>query len=136
MSKSQETDIFAVCKQNVAKFFSEVEKSTPLYQQSVANLQQNYHEAWKNVINSSIALEQEYAVKAGLKTEMPEATLKAIHSITEQAIAAYTAQNKFASDSTDSAKKAFDAFNENTKSFVTLNRNMIQLMMSAFTQKL
>jgi len=137
MSTSQETnDVFTVCKQNVAKFFSEVEKSTPLYQQSVANLQQNYHEAWKNVINSSIALEQEYATKAGLKTEMPEATLKAIHSITEQAIAAYTTQNKFASDSTESAKKAFDAFNENTNAFVTLNKNMIQLMMSAFTQKL
>ncbi|MGI0057001.1 MAG: hypothetical protein ACREAK_06455 [Nitrosarchaeum sp.] len=136
MSKSQETnDIFTVCKQNAAKFFNEIEKSTPLYQQSIANLQQNYHEAWKNVINSSIALEQEYAAKAGLKTEITEATLKAIQDITEQAIAAYTAQNKFASDSTGSAKKAFDAFNENTKAFVTLNKNMIQLMMSAFTPK-
>ena len=110
-------------------------KSAPLHQQTVANLQQNYHEAWKNVINSAIALEQEYAIKAGLKTEMSEATLKAIQSITEQAIAAYTAQNKFTSDSTDSAKKAFDAFNEGTKAFVTLNKNIIQLMASMHTQK-
>jgi len=38
-------------------------------------------------------------------------------------------------DASDSTKKAFDAFNENTKSFAALNKNMIQLMMSAFTQK-
>lgn len=136
MSKSQETkDVFSVCKQNVAKFFNEVEKSAPLYQQLTSNIQQNYHEAWKNVINSSIALEQEYATKAGLKTDVPEGTLKAIQDITDQAIAVYTAQNKIAFDATDTTKKAFDAFNENTKSFATLNKNMMQLMMSVFTQK-
>ena len=136
MSKTLDTkDIFAVCKQNVARFFNEIEKSSPLYQQSVSNLQHDCHEAWKNVINSSIALEQEYATKAGLKTDMPEGTLKAIQDITEQAIAVYTAQSKIVLDATDSTKKAFDAFNENTKSFATLNKNMMQLMTSVFTQK-
>lgn len=136
MSKSQETkDIFTVCKQNVAKFFNEIEKTTPIYQQSASNLQHDYYEAWKNVLNSSIALEQEYATKAGLKTEIPEGTLKAIQDITEQAIAVHVAQNKIVLDASDSTKKIFDAFNENTKSFATLNKNIMQLMMSVFTQK-
>ena len=136
MSKPQETkDIFTVCKQNVAKFFNEIEKTTPIYQQSASNLQHDYYEAWKNVLNSSIALEQEYATKAGLKTEIPEGTLKAIQDITEQAIAVHVAQNKIVLDAADSTKKIFDAFNENTKSFATLNKNMMQLMMSVFTQK-
>lgn len=136
MSKTPDTkDIFALCKQNVARFFNEIEKSAPLYQQSVSNLQHDCHEAWKNAINSSIALEQEYATKAGLKTDMPEGTLKAIQDITEQAIAVYAAQSKIVLGATDSTKKAFDAFNENTKSFATLNNNMMQLMMSVFTQK-
>jgi hypothetical protein len=132
---SETKDVFTVCKQNAERFFNEIEKSSPLYQQSVSNLQHDYHNAWKNVINSSIALEQEYATKAGLKTDISEGTLKAIQDITEQAIAVYTAQNKIVLDATDSTKKAFDAFNENTKSFVTLNKNMMQLMMSVFTQK-
>ena len=132
---SETKDIFTVCKQNSERFFNEIEKSSPLYQQSVSNLQHDYHDAWKNVINSSIALEQEYATKAGLKTDISEGTLKAIQDITEQAIAVYTAQNKIVLDATDSTKKVFDAFNENTKSFVTLNKNMMQLMMSVFTQK-
>ena len=128
-------DVFTVCKQNVEKFFSEVKKSTPRYQLSVATLQQDYVEAWKNVINSAIALEQEYANKAGLNTEVPEATLKTIRDITEQAIKAYEDQNKIALDVTEETTKAFNAFNENTKSFVSLNRNIMDSIMFAFQQK-
>ena len=128
-------DVFTICKQNVAKFFSEIKKSTPQYQQSVASLQQDYVEAWKNVINSAITLEQEYANKAGLNTDVPEATLKTIRDITEQAIKAYEDQNKIALDVAEETTKAFNAFNENTKSFVSLNRNIMESMMSAFQQK-
>jgi len=35
-------DIFSVCKKNVDKFFTEIEKSTPRYQQSVQKIQQDY----------------------------------------------------------------------------------------------
>jgi len=128
-------DVFTICKQNVAKFFSEIKKSTPQYQQSVANLQQDYVEAWKNVINSAITLEQEYAKKTGLKIDVPEATLKTIRDITEQAIKAYEDQNKIALDVAEETTKAFNAFNENTKSFALLNRNIMFSMMSAFQQK-
>ncbi len=127
--------VFTVCKQNVAKFCDEVEKSTPRYQQSVAKLQRDYVEAWKNVINSAITLEQEYANKAGLNTNVPEATLKTIRDITEQAIKAYETQNKIALGSAEETTKAFNAFNENTKSFASLNRNIMESMMSTFQQK-
>ena len=57
-NKTQESkDIFSVCKKNVDRFFQEIEKTTPRYQQSVSNLQQDYLDAWKNVISSAIALE-------------------------------------------------------------------------------
>ena len=128
-------DIFTVCKQNVEKFFSEIKKSTPRYQQSVATLQQDYVEAWKNVINSAITLEQEYAKKTGLNTDVPEATMKTIRDITEQAIKAYEHQNKIALDVAEETTKAFNTFNENTKSFASLNRNIMESMISVFQQK-
>jgi len=128
-------DVFTVCKQNVAKFFNEVEKSTPRYQQSVSKLQRDYVESWKNVINSAITLEQEYANRAGLNTDLPEATLKTIRDITEQAIKAYETQNKIALDSAEGATDAFNAFNENTKSFASLNKHIMESMMSASQQK-
>ncbi len=136
MSKpaQEQKDIFSVCKKNVDKFFSEIEKSTPRYQQSVHQLQQDYLTAWKNVINSAISLEQDYATKAGFTVDVPKATQTAIHELTQQAIKAYEAQNKVLMDSVDATKVGFTAFNENTKSFASLNRNIMGFMLSAIQQ--
>ena len=128
-------DIFSVCKKNVDKFFTEIEKSTPRYQQSAAKLQQDYLNAWKSVINSAISLEQEYATKAGFNVGVPEATLSAIREVTQQAIKAYEAQNKVVTDTVEATNQAFNAFNENTKSFASLNRNIMGFMMSTIQQK-
>ena len=100
-----------------------------------AKLQQDYVDAWKNVINSAITLEQEYANKAGWNTSVPEATLKTIRDITEQTLKAYETQNKIAVGSAEGTTEAFNAFNENTKSFASLNRNIMESMMSTFQQK-
>jgi len=127
-------DIFSVCKKNVDEFFSEIEKSTPRYQQSTAKLQQDYLNAWKSLINSAISLEQEYATKAGFNVDVPEATLSVIREVTQQAIKAYEAQNKVVMDSAEATKQAFNAFIENTKSFASLNRNIMGFMMSAIQQ--
>ncbi len=123
-------DIFSVCKKNVDKFFTEIEKSTPRYQQSAAKLQQDYLNAWKSVINSAISLEQEYAANAGFNVDVPEATLSAIREVTQQAIKAYEVQNKVVIDTAEATKQAFNAFNENTKSFSSLNRDIMGFMIS------
>ena len=137
MSKSadESKDIFTECKKNAEKFFNEIDKSTPIYHQTATNIQQSFMEAWKNVINSSIALQQEFASKSGLNVNMNEETMKAIQNITDQAITAYKNQNKFTIDSAETSKKIFDAFNENTKTLASLNKNMIELMLSAMKQK-
>ena len=128
-------DVFSVCKKNVDKFFSEIEKSTPRYQQSVVKLQQDYLNAWKNVINSAISLEQEYATKAGFSVDVPEATLKSVRDITEQALKAYESQNKILTDASEATKQAFNTFNDNTKSFASLNKNIMGFMMSVLEQR-
>ena len=137
MSKphKEQKDVFSVCKKNVDKFFSEVEKSSPKYTESAAKLQQDYINAWKTVINSAIALEEEYATKAGLKVDVPQATTQAIRDLTEQAVKVYEAQNKIAADTAHATKQAFDAFNESTKSLAALNRNIMGFMMSTVEQQ-
>jgi len=136
MSKptQQTKDIFSVCQKNVDRFFSEIEKSTPKYQQSVEKLQQDYINAWKTIINSAITLEQEFSTKAGFKVDVPDATLGVIRDITQQAIKAYETQNKVVIDTAEATKQAFNAFNENTKSFASLNRNIMGFMMSSIQQ--
>jgi hypothetical protein len=137
MSSSSESqdDIFAVCKENTTKFFNEIEKSSPKYVQSAINLHQKNIEAWKNVINSTIAMEQEYAKKAGLQTPVPEATKNSIREFTEGVIKAYAAQNTVASDAADATNRAINALDENTKAFSALNKNMLDSMMLVINQQ-
>ena len=135
MSNTQESkDIFSICQKNVDKFFSDVEQSTPKFQESTAKLQKDYIAAWKNVINSAISLEQEYATKAGLKVDLPEAAMDSVRTITKQASDALAAQNKAVMDSTEISKQAFNIFNENTKLFASLNRNIMGFMMAVLEQ--
>ena len=131
MSNPQESkDIFSICTKNVEKFFSDIEKSAPKYQESAAKLQKDYITAWKNVINSAIALEEEYATKAGLRVDVPEAAMESVRTITKQISETLAAQNKAVMDSSEVTTQAFNAFNENTKSFASLNRNIMGYMMS------
>jgi len=127
LSESQD-DIFAICKENAAKFFNEIEKSSPRYVQSASDLHQKNIEAWKNVINSTIAMEQEYAKKAGLQTPVPEATKNSIREFTEGVIKAYAAQNEIAVDTADATNRAINALNDNTITFAALNKNMVDYM--------
>jgi len=127
----ESNDIFTACKRNTEKFFNEIDKSSPVYHQIATDIQKSYFDAWKNVINSSIALQQEYAAKTGLSVSMPEETIKEIHNMMEKAIKAYQNQNKFVFDSTETSKKAFDVFSENTKILGSLNKNMMELMASS-----
>ena len=138
MSKSsnEAKDIFGVSKKNIARFFNEIEKSAPKYHQSVAKLQQDYIDAWKTVINSAISLEQEYATKAGYKMEVPESVLRTIRDITDISLQSYAQQNKISVDTAEGTKQAFKTFNQNTKSFATLNREIMGYIMSVFEQKL
>ena len=135
-SSHQSNDIFGISKKNIDRFFNEVEKSSPKYHQSVAKLQQDYIDAWKTVINSAISLEQEYAIKAGYKVDVPESVLRTIRDITDISLQAYAQQNKINADTTEATKQAFKTFNQNTKSFATLNREIMGYIMSVFEQKL
>jgi hypothetical protein len=135
MTTKEPKDIFSICQNSVEKFFSEIEKTTPKYQESAAELQKNYIAAWKNVINSAIALEEEYAKKAGLKVDVPDAAKESVRTITKQVSEALAAQNKAVMNTSEITKQAFNAFNENTKLFASLNRNIMGFMMSVLEQK-
>ena len=125
------TDFFAECKKNADKFFNEINKSTPVYHQIATDMQKNYLDAWKNVIDSSISLQQEFAAKTGQNINMSEDMKKTIQNMIDSSVTAYQNQNKIAVDSTEVSKKMFDVIGENTKILGSLNRNIMDFMESA-----
>ena len=128
-------DIFSVYQQNVDKFFNTIKQSVPQYHQSITNVQQEYLQAYENVIDSSISLEKEYAKKAGIATNIPEATLKVIRDTTEEFVKAASIQNQIALASIDATQQNIKTFNDNAKSFADLNKNILQSWISVFTTK-
>ena len=73
--------------------------------------------------------------KAGIATNIPEATLKVIHDTTEEFVKAASIQNQVALATIDATQQNIKTFNDNAKSFADLNRNILQSWISAFTTK-
>ncbi len=128
-------DIFSVYQQNVDKLFNGIKQSVPQYHQSITNVQQEYLQAYENVVDSTITLQKDYVKKAGIATTIPEATLKVIHDTTEEFVKAASIQNQVTLATIDATQQNIKTFNDNAKSFADLNRNILQSWISAFTTK-
>ena len=128
-------DIYGVCQQNVDKLFNGIKQQVPSYHQSVTNVQQEYLDACENVINSSIALQKEFARKAGITTNVPEATLKIIRDTTEEIVKVTSIQNKITLAAIDATQQNIKTFNDNAKAFGDLNKNILQSWISAVTPR-
>jgi len=139
MSKNEQTpetkDMFSVYQENVDKIFSGIRHSVPQYHQSITNVQQEYLQAYENIVDSTITLQKEYAKKAGVATNIPQTTLKVIHDTTEEFVKATSIQNQITLATIDATQQNIKTFNDNAKSFVDLNRNILQSWISAFTTK-
>jgi hypothetical protein len=128
-------DVFSVYQTNVDKLFNGIKQSVPQYHQSITNVQQEYLQAYENVVDSTITVQKEYVKKAGIATNIPEATLKVIHDTTEEFVKATSIQNQVALATIDATQQNIKTFNDNAKSLAALNRNILQSWISAFTTK-
>ena len=139
MSTTEKTtntkDVYGVSQQNVDKYFNGIKQQVPRYHQSVTNVQQEYLDACENIINSTITLQKEFARKAGVTTNVPEAALRAIRDTTEEIVKASTIQNQIALAAIDATQQNIKTFNDNAKAFADLNKNILQSWISAFTQR-
>ena len=140
MSKNEQTqttpkDAFSVYQQNVDKLFTSIKQSVPQYHQSITNVQQEYLQAFENMVDSSITIQKEFAKKSGVTANIPEAALKAIRDTTEEFVKAASIQNQIALATIDATQQNIKTFNDNAKSFADLNKNIMQSWISAFTTR-
>jgi len=134
-NKTEKNDVFATVEETVEKQIKSTEKSFPNYQTSVTSLQQEYTEAFQNVVESSIALQREFANKTGINTALPEATEDAVRKSNEQIGKVQDVQNKIALATIDATRQNIKTFNENAKAFADLNKGVLQSWLTAFTPK-
>jgi len=134
-NESVKNDVFATVEETVEKQVKTVEKSFPNYQTSVTSLQQEYTEAFQNIVDSTIALQREFANKTGINTALPEATENAVNKTNEQISKVQDVQNKVALATIDVTRQNIKTFNENAKAFADLNKSVMQSWITAFTPR-
>jgi len=134
-SHSSNKDIFSVYQQNVDKFFNGIRTSVPQYHQAITNVQQELIQAYENIADSAVSLQKQYAKKAGIAANIPEASIKVIQDTTEEVVKATSIQNQVTLATIDATQQNIKTFNDNAKSFAELNRNILQSWISAFTTK-
>ena len=134
-NKTEKNDVFTTVEETVEKQIKSTEKSFPNYQTSVTSLQQEYTEAFQNVVESSIALQREFANKTGINTALPEATEDAVRKSNEQISKVQDVQSKIVLATIDATRQNIKTFNENAKAFADLNKGVLQSWLTAFTPK-
>ena len=137
MSKPTNTsskDIFDVYRGSFEKIKGHVEKVTPQYLQSFTNLQQEYFGVWTNFVNSTLAIQQQYANKMGINTNTTEPITRVVQDSTDEIIKAFDVQHKIAHTALDATKQNLRTINENATAFTELNHNIVNSWLSTWTK--
>jgi hypothetical protein len=121
-------------KQNVQKYFENVTKNVPQYFQSMTHLQEDCVIACEKTIDASLSMQQEFAKKNGLSTEISDAMKTTFVDINKQVVQANTVQNQVVKTTIDATVQNIKTFNDNVSAFADLNRNIIQSWITPFTQ--
>lgn len=120
--KNQDVDM--IYNQNIEKYFSKAKKTTSTYLQSVTDLQVKIIESWKKSMDSAITLQRRFTNESKMNFEVPDATIKMMDDLTEQANKAQALQNKLVLDSIEAITQNINAFNNNVITFTQVNRKL------------
>lgn len=133
--ESDKKDVFVSLVENFDKIHNSIEQSTPVYIQSLSNLQQEYLSTWKNIMCSNITLQKEYAKKIGLSATSMQITTQIIQKMTEEMLKGINIQNKFIQTWLDTLKQNIHRINENSTTYTEVNKKFINSLICVFDFK-
>ncbi len=134
--QKQSKDAFVIYKQNVEKLFNGVKQSVPQYHQAITNVQQEYLQAYENLTNSVFEFQKDAAKQSGLPTSVPEAAIRAMDEVTGEIAKASSINNQIILATIDATQQNIKTFNDNAKSFASLNRDILKSWISAFNLRM
>ncbi|MGY5147220.1 MAG: hypothetical protein ACW9W4_04410 [Candidatus Nitrosopumilus sp. bin_7KS] len=140
MSKIENTsnhkDVYSIWKDGMDNFYSTIEKSIPQFHQAATNLFQEYTKALNNVSSSIVDIHREFATKAGIKSNLPEASINMIYDSAEKINKSLDVQTKMSIASIDATQQNIKTWNENSTAFVNINKSIADSLISPFNPKI
>ena len=134
-TQTSSSDAYSMYKQNVQKYFENISKITPQYFQSVTDLQKECIKTCEKTINTSVSMQEEFAKKTGIATEIPSAAKNTIVDTNKQIVQASTVGNQLLKTTIDATVQNIKTYNDNISAFAELNKNIIQSWTTSFTLK-
>lgn len=131
-TKSETKEIYAAYRQNVNRYFEEVEKNITQCMEAVSHLQQEFVLTCRNVLDSTMAFQQEMMTKSGLGTNLPQSYLKSINDVTDEFVKTSSLQNKAVITAIDATRQNIKTFHDNLKAFTSMDTSIIQSWFSAW----
>ena len=132
--KSNQTNsVYAIYKQNVQKYFESISKNTPQFFQATTHFQEECMKSVQKSFDAAITMQQEFAQKSGLSTDIPEAAKTVIVDSNKQMIQASSIQKQIAKTVIDATTQNVKSFNDNVAAFTDLNKNIIQSWITTCT---
>ena len=130
---TQSNNVYSMYTQNVQKYFENISKISPQYFQSITQLQEECLKTCEKTINAAVSVQQEFAQKLGVSTEIPNDARTAIVDTNKQIVRSITLGNQLTKTTIDSTVQNIRTYGDNIHSFVELNRNIIQSWVNPFT---
>ncbi|MDH3490083.1 MAG: hypothetical protein OEL56_06510 [Nitrosopumilus sp.] len=127
---SDDVDVFTSVEQSFDKMHNSVERLTPRYTQSLTNLQQEIHTAWKNLTCSSISVQRQYAEKIGLNTISSDLLTQIIQKMAEETNRSFEIQSNIVQTFLEMSKQNIQIFNENATTFAEWQKKFIDPTMN------
>ena len=132
---NQPENVYSIYKQNVQKYFENVAKSVPQYFQAMTHIQEECIKSCEKTIDASISMQQEFAQKNGVSTEIQGAIKIALVDMNKQVVQANTVQNQIVKTTIDATVQNIKTFTDNVSTFSDLNKNIIQSWITPITYK-
>lgn len=127
-------DFFVTYKQNVERYFENMENSIPKYYQTLLELQQEYLQVCENMFKATITVQKEFVSKTGLNLEQSTAS-KIVIGTTDSAIKARKIRDQILLTTIDTAKDNLKEWNNRIPDFEEFNRKIMQYWISSFTTR-
>ena len=134
-TQTTSSDAYSIYRQNVQKYFENISKITPQYFQSVTKLQDECMKTCEKTISTSVSMQEEFAKKSGIATEIPTVAKTAIIDSNKQIVQASTVNNQLVKTTIDATVQNIKTYSDNINAFAELNKSIIHSWTTPFTLK-
>jgi hypothetical protein len=134
-SRNNSNEIYDTLKENLVKVIDEMAKIQPQFSQSISNLQIDYIQTAKNIIQNAISTQKQFISSWDISGDQPytEQIAKQSTEVTNNTIKAVGINNQLAINALDAARENLKIYNRTIDAVTDFNSNIAKAWESFFS---